>query len=836
MTIHVAICPHFHQPHFQLHRTREEAYINSYLPWLQMLQQAVKIDGFYMNLHFSGPFLYWIKDQKPDYMPAFTRDVLASGKIGLIGGLADESFSQLSSRPDDICYQVEYYDHLLAQLTGVSANDWQAVHIVEREAGENLLGNLAWTAQRMGAQPIFYLDAETYYESHFTYPGSEADYCKKFFNFHDPYALTTISHLPEEMLYFALRDEIMGQQFFSLPVHAQFRYHLLKRNAFNSDDRSRVSPRQYWFMIKEAGQRAKAMAEQMGIKQDPMILIFEDAEKFGQWSHDPAGDTEWMMELFSLLAADKDISMTGPRTYIEKQGFIATYPARTSHSYPEWENWTAHRGIRGVVFGDERLSRVMSRLRDVEKKQELLEKELYYNAQQHYLKWSMPAELETELLRAVMNSPERYSFFRHIVNRYYPKPYRQAYHLLMRIRNLVYQEDPKWASRHPSYGSSPFYDMQGLAYLEMAERLIDQVRLTALGCKFAYPSLEVRDWDFDGQDEVVVRTEGQMVVADTRGGDICYQQAVDPDVGHDMGKLIHQLDEFNQGIPSYTAVHRHIYPLIFMETDSSLARVIYPEGGRQERTRGLGRLEFALRQGDETIRLGFADDNSYRLDEAKTKGTGAVIRFKDQNYLHLPDGQVLTVNIAKHYYVHDFHLGFRVEVEIENPPEGLCLIPQLVTSAAPSDEVDFKPVSYLGICGKGHEIPYEFKDTTILGDEHALHYGSLYQNHPHPEEIHYLYSIKNGEQKEYKNLLRFRFMAGHISRFKVSPGVRNYYQGFVFPDQSNLGMHTSGLLIEPHVEFHHGKAEFEVAMDWRFGARIWKEEFCAVIPMVGYQI
>ncbi|MGE5454730.1 MAG: hypothetical protein ACM3O9_05995, partial [Methylocystaceae bacterium] len=770
MITHVAICPHFHQPHFQLHRTREEAFANSYLPWLEMLKAAVQVEGFYINLHFSGPFLFWLKEQKPEYMQTFTKEVLASGRVGLIGGLVDESFPQLSSRSDDVGYQVENYDHLLTQLTGVSAPDWQAVHIVEREAGENLLGNLAWTAKRMGVQPIFYLDAETYYESHFAYPGSEADYCKKFFNFHDPYSLTTISHLPEDMLYFALRDEIMGQPFIALPVHAKFRYHLLKRNAFNQMDRSRVSPRQYWFMIKEAGQRAQAMADKMGIKQDPMVLIFEDAEKFGQWSRDPQGDTEWMMELFTLLANDPEIRMTGPRTYVENQGFVSTYPARTSHSYPEWDNWTAHRGIRGVVFGDERLSRVMSRLRDVEKKQELLEKELYHNAQRQHLKWNMPPEMESQLLRAVMNSPERYSFFQHLINHYYPKPYRQAYNLLMRIRNLVYQEDPKWASRHPSYGSSPYYDLQALSYLEMAERLIDQVSNTALGCKFPYPTIEVRDWDFDGQDEVVVRTEGQMVVADTRGGTVCYQHAVDPEVGHDLGSLLKQMDEFADGIPAYSMIHRHIYPLVFMETDSNLARVIYPEGGRQEKARGFGRLEFELKNGDKIINLGFIDEDDYQLDEAKVKGNGALVRYKNHCQLVTPDGRVLEVDIAKNYYIHDFHLTYRVEVIINNPPAGLHLIPQLVTSAAPSDEVEFRPESFLGICGWGQEIPYEFKDTTVIGEDRSLSLTSHYQSYPHPDELHYLYTMKTGTGKEYNNLVRFRFEKGHIARFRVSPG------------------------------------------------------------------
>jgi len=68
MTIHVAICPHFHQPHFQLYRTREEAFNNSYQPWLDLLTEAVKIDGLYMNLTFSGHFLSWGKEKTPEDM------------------------------------------------------------------------------------------------------------------------------------------------------------------------------------------------------------------------------------------------------------------------------------------------------------------------------------------------------------------------------------------------------------------------------------------------------------------------------------------------------------------------------------------------------------------------------------------------------------------------------------------------------------------------------------------------------------------------------------------------------------------------------------------------
>lgn len=94
---HIAFCPHFHQPHFQLHKTREEAYRNSYLPWAKLLEKWVKEEGFFINLHFSGPFLYWIKGEKPELVEKL-KELVKSSKAGIIGGLADEPFIQLSSR------------------------------------------------------------------------------------------------------------------------------------------------------------------------------------------------------------------------------------------------------------------------------------------------------------------------------------------------------------------------------------------------------------------------------------------------------------------------------------------------------------------------------------------------------------------------------------------------------------------------------------------------------------------------------------------------------------------------------------------------------------------
>jgi hypothetical protein len=360
---HIAFCPHFHQPHFQLHRTREEAFVNSYQPWLELLSKSVELEGFYINLHFSGPFLYCLQNKKPQYIKDFKK-LLKSNKIGMIGGLADEPFTQLSSRRDDFLYQLKKYDELMQETLHVSRHEWQGIHLVERECGELVLGEIAYAAELMQVPAIFYLDAETFYESHFAYPGSESDYARKHFGFNDPFSKTTISHLPQEMLFFALRDEISGQPFVALPVHSQFRYQLLKRNGFTAEDKVRIKPRHYYFYIKDVLEKAAQMVKDYGKPElQPVVTIFEDAEKFGQWSKDPAGDTQWLLEFFKLVEQDEEISFIGLKDYLQQQGFLNTYPVKSSHSYKEWENWTARRGIRGVTFGDERLRKVICRLR-----------------------------------------------------------------------------------------------------------------------------------------------------------------------------------------------------------------------------------------------------------------------------------------------------------------------------------------------------------------------------------------------------------------------------------------------------------------------------------------
>ena len=136
---YIAFCPHFHQPHFQLYNTRENVFKNSYEPWLNMLENAVNnYDDFYINIHLSGPFLYWIKNSKKDYIKRLKK-IVSTNKIGLIGGFCDEAFVQLSSNVGDIYFQLKEYGELLLEIFGIDFKQWQGIHIPERETGELML-------------------------------------------------------------------------------------------------------------------------------------------------------------------------------------------------------------------------------------------------------------------------------------------------------------------------------------------------------------------------------------------------------------------------------------------------------------------------------------------------------------------------------------------------------------------------------------------------------------------------------------------------------------------------------------------------------------------------
>lgn len=829
---HIAFCPHFHQPHFQLYKTREEAYNNSYLPWLKMLQNAVKLDSFFINLHFSGPFLYWIRDQKKEYLDQFTR-LLDSGKIGIIGGLADEPFIQLSSRIDDYLYQLKLYDQLLQETIGIRVSQWQGIHLVERECGESVLRELTRAASLLKAPAIYYLDVETFFPSHFSYPGSDSDYCRKHFGFNDPVSITTISHIPPEMLYYALRDEIGGQAFYVLPIHSQFRYQLLKRNSFAPGDAVRIKPAHYYFYIKDALEKAYESTLSYGRDMEPLLLIFEDAEKFGQWSKDPEGDAEWLMEFFELVNKDPDLNFTGLKDYLNTQGYLDSYPVASSHSYTEWENWTARRGIRGVTFGDERLRRVICRLRDVEHVQEKLEKAVLSTFRQQ-LGVELAPELDNVLQRALLESAERYEFISSVLKEYYDPQIEADYQLLNRVRNLLYQEDPKWASRHPVYGSSPYYDVQGLAYLEMVLKILT-ARLESINVN-DYRASAIRDWDFDGQDEVVLENEEQTLILDSEGGCISYHHVLTPSLQGDYPRMRKIVSRDLTGVAAYNSVFRYSYPLVFSETDSSISRMFYEEGGRREQCRNSLRCEVLLQNGNELSTLGDFDLGSYRIEEVISDGPDRMAKIYYSQAVAI-ENTMVTIDIEKSFKLQAGALEINLKAWCHPVPDrhNLILVPQIVSTAAPSDEVEFRPQAYLGlISGKGGEGSECFIQDLLRSKENDIEFYNHRTVVKRPQRIDYIFQIRSADNSCFNNQIKISLDSDNpLPYLYIQPAVRHYYKNYVFPEQSRQGYHSSGLMIRPGIGFRNGEVSCNIKIGWEMDTSADIRDYEEVFWLVG---
>lgn len=825
---HIAFCPHFHQPHFQLYRTREEAFKNSYKPWLQLLSQAINLDSFYINVHFSGPFLYWLRDTKPEFLDRFN-SLLESKKIGLIGGLADEPFIQLSSRPDDVLYQMQKYDELLTRATGVTAADWQGIHLVERECGEMLLYQVAQAARSIKAPPVFYLDAETFYISHFSYPGASDDYCQRHFGFKDPVAKTTISHLPQSVLFFGLRDEINGQEYLCLPVHSQFRYQLLKRNSFTNEDRVKIKPKHYYFYIKDALEQAFEYVRMLGKSLEPLLVIFEDAEKFGQWSKDPQGDREWLMEFFTLVDKDPDLDFIGLKDYLTRHGFLDTYPVSSSHSYPEWENWTARRGIRGVAFGDERLRRVICRLRDAENLQNQFETAVL---QKLDMQTSLP-ELTQVLHSSMLASPQRYQLVEKVLKYHYPE-WLELYEVVNRVRHLVYQEDPKWASRHPSYGSSPFYDMQGLAYLELAMRVLAEL-LKELDAS-DWEGTQTKDWDLDGQDEVVIENSQHSIILDREGGCIIYQHVVEPQTAQNpkqAGQLL--LDDFKR-LRAYNHIYSSSYPLVMTESDSDLKRQFYPEGGRREVPRNSMRCSIWASALDQEIAVGDFDTRNYTIDSVQVREGKTMVRMSTESVLDLVGHDPITLSLVKEFLIDENSVQVRFQACTNRVMDNLqfYMVPELVTSAAPSDEVNFQPCAWLGTVptSQGSNVNVQLKDIVSIGED-GLSYYNEDQVIAALDSLDYLYRLDSADGSSYFNMIRYQLSGDHnMQRLEIRPAVSNYYRDYVFADQSQLSYHTSGLMLRPWIPFDRGQASLTVNVTWKFQVEGNQEMYREVLPLI----
>lgn len=111
--LRLVLAIHNHQPIGNFEGVFEEAYQDSYLPFLEMLNE---FPGIPISLHNSGSLLEWLVEAHPEYIDR-VREMVARGQIEILGGPFYEPIMANIPRRDRIG-QIEAYSRYLEQLFG----------------------------------------------------------------------------------------------------------------------------------------------------------------------------------------------------------------------------------------------------------------------------------------------------------------------------------------------------------------------------------------------------------------------------------------------------------------------------------------------------------------------------------------------------------------------------------------------------------------------------------------------------------------------------------------------------------------------------------------------
>jgi alpha-amylase len=79
---HLVLLIHAHQPCGNFESVFEKAYDSCYLPFLELLEKHPVV---HVGLHYSGPLLTWIAENRPDYFP-LVRKLADRGQVEMVGG------------------------------------------------------------------------------------------------------------------------------------------------------------------------------------------------------------------------------------------------------------------------------------------------------------------------------------------------------------------------------------------------------------------------------------------------------------------------------------------------------------------------------------------------------------------------------------------------------------------------------------------------------------------------------------------------------------------------------------------------------------------------------
>ena len=249
-SVRLCLALHNHQPVGNFDGVFEQAYQDSYLPFLDVFEDYPVLK---ISLHTSGPLMEWLSDHHPDYLDRLAT-LVANGRVEILGGAFYEPILTMIPASDRLGQIGEYTNWLGSRLGA----DIRGMWVPERVWEQSLTKDIA-------AAGISYTILDDF---HFQNAGLDKDQLHGYYITEDEGSLLYIFPGSERLRYlipFQPADETIGY------------------------------------------------LRHIGETQENAILVFgDDGEKFGTWPDTKAhvyGDG-WLRSFFDALTANKDWLIT----------------------------------------------------------------------------------------------------------------------------------------------------------------------------------------------------------------------------------------------------------------------------------------------------------------------------------------------------------------------------------------------------------------------------------------------------------------------------------------------------------------------------------------------
>jgi alpha-amylase len=283
---HLVLLIHAHQPCGNFGHVFEKSYQTCYLPFLEMLEKHPSI---HMGLHYSGPLLSWIAENRPDYFPLL-KTLVDRGQVEMVGGGFYEPIL-IAIPPHD---QREQIMRLAAYLEQ---------HFGKRPSG-------AWLAERVWEPQLASILAEAGVQ----------------YTLVDDIHFLSAGFEPAE-LFGAYVAEDRGQAVRLLPGQKSLRY-LIPFGSVSDVTK----------YLREAAADHPCGAAAMG----------DDMEKFGVWpgTAEHCYTDGWLEKFFAALEESADwLKVVTPADYLATHAAVGRADLPTA-SYTEMMEWALPTGVR----------------------------------------------------------------------------------------------------------------------------------------------------------------------------------------------------------------------------------------------------------------------------------------------------------------------------------------------------------------------------------------------------------------------------------------------------------------------------------------------------------